>query len=225
MKSHGLEMHAATFKRSCCAATRAIVFLLLCGPAAAQPTNFEVLRALCRQIALRADSVLNRKAEFDVILAHHAAVEEQTLDRMLSASLFETFSQSARQVFTGTDSSTVRARARVTVKFKIMASELNYKKLAKAGWLRKAPTRRTARVIADFDVYEAQAGRIYFQGPLAASSSDTLQVEANKLETPSLPYTAGVWQTVENRRSWLEPVLLTAATGAIIYAFYSLRSQ
>lgn len=225
MKNRRIASRAAFFKRARALCGLVIMGLTFGERAAAQPSNYEVLQGLCRSIALQADSILGRSSIQSVVLARRADAETQTPERLLSSSLFEIFTQSSRLVFVLDDTSADQDRVSLALKFKITAWEVNYRKLAKSGWFRKAPVQRAVRVIADFDIYDTQTGRIYFQGPLAESRTDTLKMDINKLESSSLSYTAGVWQSAENRRSWLEPVLLTAATGAIVYAFYSLRSQ
>lgn len=203
-----------------------VVPLVFGATAAAQTpaSNFEVLQKLCDQIALRADSIVGQSEVQALTLAYQAG-NTQTPERLLSASMVAAFSQKSRLVFAHSDTAMFQNGASVVVGFRIIGCEVRYRKLPRPGWFRRAPIQREARVTADFDVYDIRSKRIYFQGWLAASRGDTLKTKVDKLETPTLPFTVGVWQTTENRRSWLEPVLLTAATGAIIYAFYSLRSQ
>jgi len=186
-------------------------------------SNLETLQRLFAIIALRADSIID-KTGATVVYLEHRSLEAQSPERMLYTSLVEAFARKSRLVYARSDTG-LKKNEGIAAQFKIIAFELRYRKLPKPGWFRRSPLRREARVAVDFDVRDMQSSRSHFQGALEEKHDDTLKVSVEKLETPSLPFTAGVWQANENRRSWLEPALLTAATGAIIYAFYSLRSQ
>ncbi len=173
---------------------------------------------------MRADSILTQ-TEVQAVALHHQALTAFLPERWLYTNLVEACAQKSRVMFALADSSAEPTRDRVTVQYKITALELHYRKLRKPGWFRPGPVQRTARIVVDFDLRATQTQRIYFQGALEETSRDTLQNGVEQLENSAMPFTIGVWQQNDNRRAWLEPVLLTAATGAIVYAFYSLRSQ
>ncbi len=210
--------------------TFVLLFILLRVLAFAQPTcaqtsasNLETLQRLLVKISARADSIIDR-AGAQMLTLEHRSLETQSPERMLYTSLVETFAQKSRRVYTHSDTNRQKI-AGVAVQFKIVACEVHYRKLRRPGWFRRAPVQRTTKVAVDFDVRNVQSSQSHFQGVLEEGRADTLKVSTEKLEAPALPFTAGVWQSDENGRSWLEPALLTVATGAIVYAFYSLRSQ
>jgi hypothetical protein len=187
-------------------------------------SNLESLQMLLAKIAAAADSMIDKTGAMAVHLEPRA-VAAQSPERLLYTSLVQAVAHDARRLFAPGDSSGEQKREGLFVKSKIVTCEIIYRKLRRPGWFRPRPIERTIKVAVDFDLHDAQTRRIYFQGVLAATQSDTLKGNVNQLEDPALPFTLGAWQKNENRAAWLEPALLTAATGAIVYAFYSLRSQ
>ncbi|NUO80337.1 hypothetical protein HUU05_09700 [candidate division KSB1 bacterium] len=186
-------------------------------------SNVETLQRLFVKIAVRTDSIIAR-AGAQMLTLEHRSLETQSPERMLYTSLVETFTQKSRRVYTQSDTNRQNI-AGVAVQFKIVACEVHYRKLSKPGWFRRAPVQRKTKIAVDLDLRDVQSSQSHFQGVLEAGRVDTLNVSTEQLEVPALSFTAGVWQANENGRSWLEPALLTVATGAIVYAFYSLRSQ
>lgn len=204
-----------------------LLFVLLFSPTADAQTpasNVEILQTLFGQIAARVDSMVAATGERNLVLAPRA-VEAQSPERMLYTSLTQTLAQGARKLFTASDSSDDPQGAKLVVQNKIVVWEIAYRKMRRPGWFRRAPIERTIKVAVDFDLRETHSRRIYFQGVLAVAHRDTLSNMSNQIENQTLPFTLGTWRNTEKRAAWLEPTLLTAATGAIVYAFYSLRSQ
>lgn len=203
-----------------------IIFLLLLGgmqAAGAQTSNEETLQTLFNRLAVRADSIIGA-SRVNALVLKHQSLETPAPQRRLYASLVQICSRNGRVLFAEQDSSTEGNNA-LAVQYQISALEIRYRKLAKPSWFRGARIERTVRVVTDFDLRESFSRRIFFQGELKEAFVDTLKGKVEKLENAELPFTLGAWQTKESRRSWLEPALLTAATGAMVYAFYSLRSQ
>lgn len=203
-----------------------ILFLLLLNgvqAVGAQTSSLETLQTLFNRLATRADSIIGA-TRVNALVLQHQSLEAQSPQRLLYASLVQTCSRNGRELFAEQDSSTERNNA-LAVRYQISALEVRYRKLSKPSWFRRARVERTVRVVTDFDLRETPASRIFFQGPLEEACVDTLRGNVERLENAELPFTRGTWQSSESRRSWLEPALLTAATGAMVYAFYSLRSQ
>jgi len=214
-------------QRNVLAAFLILALLLVYSPEAGAQTetsNWDALQALFAQIAVRLDSIIAATGAQNLVLEHRA-VEVQSPERLLYTSLVQAFAHNSRNLFAPSDSSEEKKSEGFAVHCKIDALEISYRKLPKPGWFRRAPAQRTVKVAVDFDLRETQTRRIYFQGVLTAICSDTLKSNVSQLENSALPFTRGAWQKNENRAAWLEPALLTAATGAIVYAFYSLRSQ
>ncbi len=187
-------------------------------------SNLEVLQTLFEQIATRVDSLV-ASTHAEKVWLNPSAVEPPTPQRLLYTTLVQKLEREARSLFALTDTSTAENQDGIVIRNRITALEISYRQLRRPGWLRRAPSMRTISVAVDFDVRETQTQRIHFQGLLTAVRRDTLRGEVSQWETSSLPFTVGVRQKTEKQVSWLEPALLTAATGAIVYAFYSLRSQ
>ena len=204
-----------------------LLLVLLFSPRAGAQTaasNVEILQTLFGQIAARVDSMVATTGASHLVLAPHA-VEAQAPARMLYTSLTQTLAQGARKLFAASDSSDDLQGARLVVQDRIVILEIAYRKMQRPGWLRRAPIERAIKVAVDFDLRETDSRRIYFQGVLAVAHCDTLSNIGNQIENQALPFTLGTWRKTDKRAAWLEPTLLTAATGAIVYAFYSLRSQ
>lgn len=173
-----------------------------------------------RQIAGQAVSPLDSLRRVPVAVAHRP-LEQNSAERLLYQKLIECLrAREFRTVAAATDSSADAVR----IDFKIVAFDLTYHKLP-AGWFRSGKMRRAVKTLVDFDIRSA-GGEVHFQGMLSAARADTLPAKlAGQIETPELPLTRGRWEEDGNGKSMWEPLLLAAATGAVVYAFYSLRSQ
>jgi hypothetical protein len=183
--------------------------------------NLQLLEDVFHQIARRAVDQLEPAKDLPVIVAHRS-LEQATAERLLYQELIEILQiEKSRTIFTRPDS---LAQAAV-INFKILECGLRYRKLP-AGWLRSGKIRREAKAVVDFDLQNARTGTIYFQGLVGEVRADTLSsAPVQDLETPGLDFTVGKWEEESPGRKFWEPLLLAAATGAVIYAFYSLRSH
>lgn len=187
-------------------------------------SNLEVMQTLFARVATRVDSLVTA-TNAEKIWLNPSAVEPPSPQRLLYTSLAQRLKREARVLLALADSSAGEEKEGIVVKNSIATLAVSYRKLKRSSWFRRALTERTINVAVDFDLREARTQRIHFQGMLTAVQVDTLSGKVNQWENPRLPFTLGAWQQTEKSTSWLEPALLTAATGAIVYAFYSLRSQ
>ncbi len=184
-------------------------------------SNYQFAARIFQQITRRAVAQLDGVSDMPVLVVHRS-LEQETSERLLYQKLIEVLqSGKPRTIFTNADSTALAAR----IDFKLVQFELTYRQLP-AGWFRTGKVRRTARAAADFDMQQARSGAVYFQGLIAETLADTLEAaQVPRLETPGLAFTVGIWEEQSTGRKLWEPLLLTAATGAVIYALYSLRSK
>ncbi len=184
-------------------------------------SNQQRVEEVFHQIARRAVVWLDKSEDFSVLVAHRS-LEQQGAERLLYQELIEVLQrENARTVLTHADT-----LAQVTLmNFKIVELGLTYRKLP-AGWFRSGKIRREAKAVVDFDIRHARTGAVYFQGTVSEARADTLlSSQLKELETPGFEFTAATWEEENRGHKLWEPVLLAAATGAVIYAFYSLRSH
>jgi hypothetical protein len=184
-------------------------------------SNEQLVEKVFHQIARHAVARLDTAEKLPVIVAHRS-LEQEGAERLLYQELIEVLRvENSRTVFARADT---LAEATL-MNFKIVALVLTYRKLP-AGWLRSGKIRRQAKAVVDFDIQHARTGAIYFQGHVREARADTLaSAQIQKLETPGVEFTVGTWEEEGQGHKFWEPVLLAAATGAVIYAFYSLRSH
>lgn len=85
---------------------------------------------------------------------------------------------------------------------------------------------RHASVLIEFEAHDAATRQMLFQKIWEESAADTVAEKSlPRLENVNLPFTVGKWEKRETGLRWLEPVLITSATGIIVYLFYALRSR
>jgi hypothetical protein len=183
--------------------------------------NQQRMEEVFHHIARRAATWLDKTEDSPVVVAHRS-LEQRGAERLLYQALIEVLQEEpARTVFAHADT-----LAQVTLmNFKIVEVGLTYRKLP-AGWFRSGKIRREAKAVVDFDIRHARTGAVYFQGHVSEARADTLSSsQLQKLETPEFEFTTGTWEEENHGHKFWEPVLLAAATGAVIYAFYSLRSH
>ena len=183
--------------------------------------NYQFAQGVLQQIARRAAAQLQQAKDLPVVVAHRAVAQESA-ERLLYQALIEVLrAEKSREIFANADS----AGNAVRIDFRLAEFELSYRQLP-AGWFRSGKIRRAASAAADFDLQHTRTGAIYFQGMLTETRADTLTAaQVQLVETPGSSFTAGKWEEQAAGRKLWEPLLLAAATGAVIYAFYSLRSQ
>lgn len=188
------------------------------------PSNLQFLQAALRACAAAAAATLAAAPDSLIVIARVPAGAESP-SRLLQNALTEIMRVQNRQgVF---DRETV-SRKGIAVNYAVLQSQLTYSRLPGGGlgWLRPARAQRSAEVAVDFDIHHEATGEIYFQGLVQIVHRDTVQAgQIAGLENAAVPMTVGRWVERERTPRWLEPAVLVAATGAIVYAFYSLRSQ
>ncbi len=91
---------------------------------------------------------------------------------------------------------------------------------------RRSPWQRTASVLIELGGREAKTRQVHFQKIWAESAVDTVAEKSlASLEETSLPFTVGKWERPARKFRWLEPALITSATGVVVYLFFALRSR
>jgi len=109
----------------------------------------------------------------------------------------------------------------IHLSFKILRFDLGYRKIKAKGL-----AQREGSLLVDFSIRHSSTGQVLHQDVIAESRADTIVAKTvHDLELPELPITIGSWRGSEKKRKWLEPILIAVASGAIAYAFYSLRTQ
>jgi hypothetical protein len=85
---------------------------------------------------------------------------------------------------------------------------------------------RTASVLIEIGGSAAKTRQVRFQKIWAESAVDTVAEKSlANLEEASLPFTVGKWERPARQLRWLEPALITSATGVVVYLFFALRSR
>ncbi len=85
---------------------------------------------------------------------------------------------------------------------------------------------RTASVLVEIGARDAMSRQVRFQKIWEESAVDTVAEKSlARLEDADLPFTVGKWERPASGFRWLEPALITSATGVIVYLFYALRSR
>lgn len=186
-------------------------------------SNLQLLQEAFRTCAAQAVAAFPAADSMAAVARSHAG--ENSPERLLHNAAVEIL-QSKKGLSVFDETNVLKG---VAVRYKLLQCDLTYAKLPGGwlGWLRRARAERAVHVSVDFDIHQQETGRIYWQGIVTETSKDTIQAsEIASLENPAMPFTAGRWlQRDDGQRRWVEPVILAAATGAVIYAFYTLRSQ
>jgi len=114
----------------------------------------------------------------------------------------------------------------VVLNYRLERCEIIYQPLARRGFWRGQKFQRVAEVRVELGAQQRSTRQIFFQNVLRESQSDTLAENVlPRLEDASLPFTIGKRERGAEGRRWLEPALITSATGVVVYLFYSLRSK
>jgi hypothetical protein len=104
--------------------------------------------------------------------------------------------------------------------------EIVYRPLPRRRFWQEARWQRSANVIVELGAQNASTRQVRFQKIFSESAADTLAKNyLPRLEEQNLPFTIGRRENREENSGWLEPILITSATGVVIYLFYSLRSR
>ncbi|MDZ7345097.1 MAG: hypothetical protein ONA90_11360 [candidate division KSB1 bacterium] len=198
---------------------------ILSGPLAAQPPadNLHQLLHLFDRVAYRLAEQLPDDRIAAIFVKPPPAdgrLEERFFFNRLVSVLSDSFSLPI--VAEPVDSATTLAIA-----FNIQLCEILYRPAPKRGFLRRPLWQRHARVFVELSAYDLTTRKVRVQKILEESSMDIVsQKSLPVLEDSNLPFTVGRWKQ-ENGASlhWMEAALITAASGVIVYLFYSLRSR
>lgn len=110
--------------------------------------------------------------------------------------------------------------------YQLSRCEIVYQPLPRRRFWRQRRWRRTASVVAEVGAKNPRTQQVLFQKIFAESAADTL---AEKFlsggENQNFVFTMGRREERQESPRWLEPVLITSATGVVVYLFYSLRSR
>jgi hypothetical protein len=201
----------------------ALIFALAPAMAAAQTpaSNLQLTLRLFDRVALQ----ISREISGDGIAAIwlKPPAGEKAEERFLFSRLITVFKDSLRlPVFTG-PLDTARALA---VTYRMHRCEIIYQPLSPRRLWQRARRQRLAKVLVEAGAQDTSTGRVYFQRVFEQSLADTVAENTlPRLEDQSFPFTIGRREARERGSRWLEPVLITSATGVVVYLFYSLRSR
>lgn len=206
-------------------------FLILCFmlmperiPAQApnRPDNLMLLQTLCDRVAEQIVKQLLQEPGATVFLP---AVEDAASSAaLLRGRIVKRALDAGHRVF-AMDSS-LAAQNYLQLEGQSLACGVEYDVVRSGGLWRRSTVRRRAAVEVDVEVTEHPSGQVRRRETFKAEVADTVRAsEISRLENPDMPFTIGnqprqsVWPRI------IEPLVLTVAAGAAVYALYSLRSQ
>ncbi len=107
----------------------------------------------------------------------------------------------------------------LTLRYRLSRCEMVYRPVS-GRW------QRTASVLIEIGGREVKTRQVRFQKIWQESAVDTVAERSLAgLEEASLPFTVGKWERPARKFRWLEPALITSATGVVVYLFFALRSR
>jgi hypothetical protein len=110
----------------------------------------------------------------------------------------------------------------LALRYRLSRGEVVYRPMSGRG----SRWQRTASVLIEIGGRESKTRQIRFQHIWAESAVDTVAEKSlASLEEASLPFTVGKWERPGRKFRWLEPALVTSATGVVVYLFFALRSR
>jgi hypothetical protein len=110
----------------------------------------------------------------------------------------------------------------LTLRYRLSRCEMVYRPVPGRG----SRWQRTANVLIEIGGREAKTRQVRFQKIWAESAVDTVAEKSLvSLEEAGLPFTVGKWERPGRKFRWLEPALITSATGVVVYLFFALRSR
>lgn len=196
--------------------------LLPCLISAQTPANnLQITLPLFDRIAGRVGEELTRQEQPAVWLQPLPNAKPE--ERFLSSRLVTVFKDSLHLAVFAEPVTTLRMTA-LTPQF--ARCEIVYRKLPRRRFWQRARWQRAAHLVVEVIALNPATRQIDFQKIFSESFADTVEAKLlSRLEDASLPFTIGRKEEMEGGPSWLEPVLITSATGAVVYLFYSLRSR
>jgi len=184
-------------------------------------TNLQMILQLFDRAATRAAAEISRNGESAVWIKPHENPKPE--ERFWVSRLVTVFNDSLRwPIFT----EPVDSLKTKVLTYQLHRCEIVYRPLPRRRFWQKARWQRTANVIVELGAQNASTRQVSFQKIFAESAADTLaKKNLPHLEDQRLPFTIGRRENREENSGWLEPILITSATGVVIYLFYSLRSR
>jgi len=199
-----------------------IIALLPLATAAQTPVNnLQTILRLFDRVAMRVGDDISRQ--------DHPAVWVQTAlnakpeERFFAARLVTVLKDSLRLAIFAEPVDSLRTTA---LTYQLARCEIVYRKLPNRRFRRSARWQRTANIFVEVVAQNAATRQINVQKFFKESATDTLAGKVlPRLEEASLPFTIGRKEEAAEGFRWLEPVLITSATGVVVYLFYALRSR
>lgn len=199
-----------------------IIALLPVAVVAQTPANnLQTLLRLFDRVAIRVGEEISRQ-DHPVVWVQ-SALNAKPEERFFTSRLTAVFRDSLRlAVFAGP----VDSLRTTALTYQLSRCEIVYRNLPQRRFRRSARWQRTANIFVEVVAQNAATRRIEFQKFFTESATDTLTEKfLPRLEEASLPFTIGRKEEPPEGFRWLEPVLITSATGVVVYLFYSLRSR
>jgi hypothetical protein len=187
-----------------------------------RPDNLTVMQRLFDEVAERVIGNVRSEPEAPVVIA--PAADPASPAYLWRARLVKLAMDQGRSVFA--KDSTIGAPRYFRIDYQVLACGVDYD-LVRRGWLwKKKVLQRKVAVEVDIEIIEQPSGRISLHEGFRAAVADTLRAsELSQLDNPTPPFAVGRSSERADDANILEPVLLTLAAGAAIYALYSLRSR
>jgi len=183
--------------------------------------NLQMLLPLFDRVAGRVGEELSRSEQTAVWLQPSPNAKPE--ERFFASRLVTVLKDSLRFAVFAEPAAALKMAALTT---QLARCEVVYRKLPRRRFWLKARWQRTANVVLEAEAQNPTTRQIDFQKIFAESRADTVAEKfLSRLEEASLPFTLGRREESENGPRWLEPVLITSATGAVVYLFYALRSR
>lgn len=189
----------------------------------AQPPakNLQIILPLFDRLASRVGAELALAEPRAVWLQPPANAKPE--ERFLSSRLVTVLKDSLRLAIFAEPVAALRMTA---ITPQLSRCEIVYRKLPRRRFWQKAHWQRAAHVVVEVSALNPATRQIDFQKIFSESLVDTVEGKfLSRLEDTSLPFTIGRKEEIAGGPGWLEPVLITSATGAVVYLFYSLRSR
>jgi hypothetical protein len=191
------------------------------GNAQTPPDNLRVFLQLFDRVARRAVEQIARDGGAAIWVQPPA--NERPEERFFFSRLVTIVSDTlAAPIFT----ETVDSLQSLALRYRLSHCELVYRSVSGGRLFRRGQCQRTASVLIEIGGHEAMTRQVRFQKIWHESAVDTVAEKSlASLEDADLPFTVGKWQKPARKFRWLEPVLITSATGVVVYLFYALRSR
>lgn len=114
----------------------------------------------------------------------------------------------------------------ILIKFSIISLDLNYETESHWRITNKSTVNRHFDVHLFFQIIDEQNGTILWSGEGSRQYMDQVnQKQISKLESKSIQFTRAKFHHRSVYSRFIEPVIVIATTGTIIYLFYAFRSQ